>query len=101
MLLKKISFWKSFEIRFFSLNFNVELLSLWLKTFVFANIYKSFLCHLQGPVMIASSEGGVNIEEIAAKNPDAIIKIPIDILEGLNDDKARMAAKKMGIPESR
>ena len=51
--------------------------------------------------MIASSEGGVNIEEIAAKNPDAIIKIPIDILEGLNDDKARMAAKKMGIPESR
>ena len=51
--------------------------------------------------MIASSEGGVNIEEIAEKNPDAIIKIPIDILEGLNDDKARMAAKKMGIPDSR
>lgn len=32
--------------------------------------------------MIASSEGGVNIEEVAAKNPDAIIKFPIDIHEG-------------------
>lgn len=54
-----------------------------------------------GPVMIASSEGGVNIEEIAEKNPDAIIKIPIDIIEGLNLEKAKMAALKMGIPESR
>ena len=29
--------------------------------------------------MIASSEGGVNIEDVAAKNPDAIITMPIDI----------------------
>ena len=32
--------------------------------------------------MIASSEGGVNIEDVAASNPDAIIKVPIDINEG-------------------
>jgi succinyl-CoA synthetase beta subunit len=65
------------------------------------NFEKAYLCNPQGPVMIASSEGGVNIEEIAEKNPDAIIKIPIDIVEGLNVEKARMAAKKMGIPEAR
>ena len=33
-------------------------------------------------MLIASSEGGVNIEDVAAANPDAIIKVPIDINEG-------------------
>ena len=37
----------------------------------------------KGPVLIASSEGGVNIEDVAASNPDAIIKVPIDINEGM------------------
>ena len=34
--------------------------------------------------MIASSEGGVNIEEVAERNPDAIVKTPIDITQGLS-----------------
>merc|ERR1711936_27956 len=50
-----------------------------------------------GPVLIASSEGGVNIEDVAAKNPDAIIKVPIDINNGFSVN----AAKKIGIPEAR
>jgi succinyl-CoA synthetase beta subunit len=52
-------------------------------------------------VLIASSEGGVNIEEIAERNPDAIIKIPVDIHEGFNIEKGKMAAEKMGIPAKR
>ena len=44
----------------------------------------SIIKHIvQGPVLIASSEGGVNIEDVAAANPDAIIKVPIDINEGM------------------
>merc|ERR1711997_1172141 len=39
-----------------------------------------------GPVLIASAEGGVNIEEIAARNPDAILTFPLDIHEGLSKD---------------
>jgi succinyl-CoA synthetase beta subunit len=39
--------------------------------------------NLQGPVLIASSEGGVNIEEVAERNPDAIVTTPIDINEGI------------------
>ena len=35
-------------------------------------------------MLIASSEGGVNIEDVAAANPDAIIKVPIDIKEGMS-----------------
>merc|ERR1711923_531020 len=54
-----------------------------------------------GPVIIASSEGGVNIEDVAAKNPDAIIKVPIPIEEGFSVDSAKDAARKIGIPEAR
>lgn len=53
-----------------------------------------------GPVLIASKEGGVNIEEIAEKNPDAILTIPIDIHEGLNKAKALDIATQLEIPES-
>lgn len=36
----------------------------------------------KGPVLIASSQGGVNIEEVAAENPQAILYEPIDIHQG-------------------
>ena len=36
----------------------------------------------QGPVLIASTQGGMNIEEVAAENPEAIITEPIDITKG-------------------
>ena len=51
--------------------------------------------------MIASSEGGVNIEETAEKNPDAIVTLPIDIHKGLTEDKARDAATRLGFPAAR
>uniref|UniRef100_A0A8C9WHK9 Succinate--CoA ligase [ADP-forming] subunit beta, mitochondrial n=1 Tax=Scleropages formosus TaxID=113540 RepID=A0A8C9WHK9_SCLFO len=49
----------------------------------------------QGPVLIGSSHGGVNIEDVAVENPDAIIKEPIDIMEGI---KMEQVAQKMGFP---
>ncbi|KAF4080196.1 hypothetical protein AMELA_G00167730 [Ameiurus melas] len=54
----------------------------------------------QGPVLIGSSQGGVNIEDVAAENPDAIVKEPIDIVEGIKMDQAIKVAKKMGFPEA-
>ena len=54
-----------------------------------------------GPVMIASSEGGVNIEEVAEKNPDAIVKFPISINDGLSEAEAKDAAAKLGFPADR
>jgi len=50
-----------------------------------------------GPVIIASSEGGVNIEETAEKNPDAIVKFPIDVMEGLSKEGAKDVAVKLGV----
>ncbi|XP_051815037.1 succinate--CoA ligase [ADP-forming] subunit beta, mitochondrial-like [Acanthochromis polyacanthus] len=42
----------------------------------------------QGPVLIGSSQGGVNIEDVAAENSDAIVKEPIDIVEGIKMEQA-------------
>merc|ERR1711910_236600 len=54
-----------------------------------------------GPVIIASSEGGVNIEETAEKNPDAIVKFPIDAIEGLSVEGAKKVALQLGINASK
>merc|ERR1711997_646862 len=51
-----------------------------------------------GPVLIASTEGGVNIEETAASNPDAIQTFPIDIIGGLSKEMALDIATKLEIP---
>merc|ERR1711874_626565 len=40
---------------------------------------------------------GVNIEDVAASNPDAIVKFPIDCIEGLTEKGASDIAEKIGI----
>ena len=35
--------------------------------------------------MIGCSEGGTSIEDLAEKFPDKIVKIPVDVREGLTD----------------
>jgi succinyl-CoA synthetase beta subunit len=39
-------------------------------------------------VVIACSQGGTSIEDLAEKYPDSIIKVPIDINEGITDAQA-------------
>jgi succinyl-CoA synthetase beta subunit len=48
--------------------------------------------------MMASSEGGMDIEEVAEKNPNAILKVDIDPVIGLAAFQARELAFKIGIP---
>ena len=48
-----------------------------------------------GPVIITSTQGGTNIEEIAAEHPDAIIRHPIDINKGLEREDALAIAEKL------
>jgi succinyl-CoA synthetase beta subunit len=47
-------------------------------------------------VAIASSEGGVEIEEIAAATPEKIIRVFVDPLYGFRSYHARQIAKKLG-----
>jgi len=48
------------------------------------------------PVLIASSEGGVEIEQVAHDNPDAIIREPLDTALGLLPYQARKVAFALG-----
>jgi len=49
------------------------------------------------PVIIASSEGGVEIEQLAIEDPDKIIKYYVDPLEEFLPYEAREIARKMGV----
>jgi len=49
-----------------------------------------------GPVIVASPDGGVDIEEVAEKTPDRIKKVPVDINQGITDDVANDVAAFLG-----
>src|SRR5438552_1142909 len=49
------------------------------------------------PVMMASTEGGVDIEEVAARTPEKIIKETIDPAVGLMPYQARKLAAALGL----
>lgn len=53
-----------------------------------------------GPVLVASSQGGMNIEEVAAKDPDAIITTPIDFENGIDKATALGVADKLGFKDN-
>ncbi|MCB1963016.1 MAG: ADP-forming succinate--CoA ligase subunit beta [Rhodocyclaceae bacterium] len=52
----------------------------------------------QKVAMMASSEGGMDIEEVAAKTPEKIIKVFVDPLVGLTDAQAAELANGIGVP---
>jgi succinyl-CoA synthetase beta subunit len=51
----------------------------------------------QSPFIIASSEGGVDIEEVAENNPDKICKIKIDPAQGIWPFHGRKVAEALGV----
>jgi succinyl-CoA synthetase beta subunit len=49
----------------------------------------------KGPMIVASSQGGVDIETVAAESPEAILTLPVNIAEGLTREAALGLAKRM------
>lgn len=61
-------------------------------------IRETYLCILMdrennGPVIIASPEGGVDIEAVAAETPEKILTLPISLVDGLKRADAIKVAK--------
>jgi succinyl-CoA synthetase beta subunit len=52
---------------------------------------------IRKPVLIASAEGGMDIEEVAAKHPDRIFRTPIDGALGLQAYQGRKIAYNLGL----
>jgi succinyl-CoA synthetase beta subunit len=67
-----------------------------------ANIKHEYYCSIaldtsgRQFVLIASSEGGIDIEEVAATRPEAIIKEVISLTEGLSEGTAKSVAERLG-----
>ena len=53
----------------------------------------------QRVTLMASSEGGMDIEEVASHMPEKIHKVFIDPMKGLQDGEADDIARKIGIPD--
>ncbi|MGW0807447.1 ADP-forming succinate--CoA ligase subunit beta [Nonomuraea sp. NPDC002799] len=69
-------------------------------TVPFEEYYAAFLVDRAegGFLAMVSSQGGMEIEELAATDPDALVRLPIDPLTGVDADVARLLAAKAGLP---
>ncbi len=54
----------------------------------------------QKVALMASAEGGMDIEEVAAKHPEKIHRLAIDPATGVKDAEADDVARKIGIPDA-
>jgi succinyl-CoA synthetase beta subunit len=53
----------------------------------------------KGVVVVASEAGGMDIEEVAEKEPNKIIQVPIDPVIGLQAFQGRKIAYELGLPQ--
>jgi succinyl-CoA synthetase beta subunit len=54
----------------------------------------------QKVALMASAEGGMDIEEVAAKHPEKIHRLAVDPATGIADAEADDIARRIGIPEA-
>ncbi|MED5579147.1 MAG: ADP-forming succinate--CoA ligase subunit beta [Nitrospinota bacterium] len=52
------------------------------------------------PTIMASTEGGMDIEEVAEKYPEKLLKIPVDPLLGIWPSTARKISYGLGLPDN-
>ena len=52
----------------------------------------------KGPLLLFSAEGGMDIEELAASHPDALLRLPIDIRRGPDADALAAAIRRFDPP---
>jgi len=52
---------------------------------------------MMGPTLIVSTQGGMNIEEVAKDTPDAIVKVPVDVNKGISEADSDAVAAVLGL----
>ncbi|MEV4220917.1 ADP-forming succinate--CoA ligase subunit beta [Nonomuraea sp. NPDC049725] len=71
-------------------------------TVPFEEYYAAFLVDRAegGFLAMVSAQGGMEIEELAATDPGAIVRLPIDPATGVDAGTARLLAAKAGLPQA-
>lgn len=67
-----------------------------------AEYYASFVLDRasRGYLAMVSREGGVEIEEVARTKPEALVRVPVDPLSGVDPAVARRVAERASLPEA-
>jgi succinyl-CoA synthetase beta subunit len=70
-------------------------------TVPFEEYYAAYLVDRANRTFLAmvSSEGGMDIEEVAATRPEALARMPVDPAVGVDRETARLLAGRAGLPE--
>ncbi|MCK2220012.1 ADP-forming succinate--CoA ligase subunit beta [Actinomadura sp. ATCC 31491] len=70
-------------------------------TVPFEEYYAAFLVDRAegGFLAMVSGQGGMEIEELAASDPDAVVRLPVDPVTGVDAGTARLLAARAGLPE--
>jgi len=55
-------------------------------------------CRVKAPVLMFSTRGGVDIEQIAAEHPEAVCKTTVNVLEGLTLDEVQRLIRSLDVP---
>jgi succinyl-CoA synthetase beta subunit len=70
-------------------------------TVPFEEYYAAYLVDRANGTFLAmvSSEGGMDIEEVAATRPEALARMPVDPSRGVDGETARLLASSAGLPD--
>jgi succinyl-CoA synthetase beta subunit len=55
---------------------------------------------VKGPVLMFSTEGGVDIEEVVARSPEKVVRMNVDILRGTSIEDAESLVEKLNVPRN-
>lgn len=67
----------------------------------YAGIVVNSSVSIKAPVLVFSTEGGTGVEEVAARNPERVGKLVIDMIDGLEIGKIRDLLVRMKIQKER
>jgi len=65
---------------------------------MYAGIIVNDSYKVRGPVLMFSTRGGVDIEDIAAEDPDSVVSLNIDVLDGLSIEDVHGLVSRFNIP---
>jgi succinyl-CoA synthetase beta subunit len=55
-------------------------------------------CHVKSPVLMFSTQGGVDIEDVAVRHPEKVVSLEIDIVDGMSITRVKNMLTKVDAP---
>lgn len=63
----------------------------------YAGLIVNDSCRIKGPVLVFSTEGGVDVEDVAAKNPEKVCDMTVDLTVGIDEAALGAIFARLGV----